>query len=111
MALAELIKGMHAAEVKAGRKGWIDPKQVDRIVTPHGTARSSFKDWCREATSYPDIVSEKALGHTDKDKVRAAYARSDLLEKRRPMMARWSSFCASRPSGGNVVLFNQTKAA
>jgi integrase len=61
--------------------------------TVHGTARSSFKDWCSEQTSFPDFLSEMALAHVEGDKARAAYARSDLLERRRELMAAWAAFC------------------
>ena len=43
--------------------------------------RSAFKDWASEATRFPDYLSEAALAHASADKVRAAYARSDLFEK------------------------------
>ena len=39
-----------------------------------------------------------ALAHSDKDKVRAAYAREDMLEQRRPMMDAWGEHCAKAPS-------------
>ncbi len=47
----------------------------------------------RQTTSYPDYLSELALAHVDRDKTRAAYARGDLLEERRPMMEAWGKFC------------------
>jgi len=59
--------------------------------TPHGF-RSSFKDWASEVTAFPDFVSEAALAHISADKVRAAYARSDLFQKRREMMEAWADF-------------------
>ena len=68
-------------------------RRMGRSETPHGL-RSSFKEWSLSA-GYPDYLSEKALAHVDKDKVRAAYARSDLLEERRPMMDAWAKFVTS----------------
>lgn len=62
-----------------------------RAVVPHGF-RSTFKAWTL-ARAFPDHLSERALAHTDKDKVRAAYARGDLLEERRPMMEAWAKYC------------------
>ncbi|HXO70915.1 MAG TPA: site-specific integrase [Bradyrhizobium sp.] len=61
---------------------------------PHGF-RSSFKDWCAEATNYPGEVSEAALWHVVADKVEAAYQRGDLFEKRRRLMSDWARFCNS----------------
>ena len=59
---------------------------------PHGM-RSSFRDWCSE-TGVRREVAEAALAHVVKNKVEAAYARSDLLESRREVMERWSEYLA-----------------
>lgn len=63
-------------------------------LTVHGF-RSSFRDWCAEATSHADIVCEMALAHTIGDKVEAAYRRGELFEKRRKLMQDWEEFCLS----------------
>lgn len=61
-------------------------------VTAHGF-RSTFKDWTMECTSFPNEVSEMALGHAVGDKVEAAYRRGDLFEKRRELMQAWGQTC------------------
>ena len=61
-------------------------------VTAHGF-RSSFKDWARECTDFEDELSEIALAHQVGDSTWRAYARSDLIEKRRKMMADWEQQC------------------
>jgi len=69
-----------------------------RVATVHGF-RSSFRDWCSER-GYPRDLAERALAHTVKDKVEAAYHRTDLFEQRRPMMQAWADFVhppANRP--------------
>lgn len=73
-------------------------------VTVHGF-RSTFKDWCRDRTRFENYVSEAALAHASGDKIEAAYARSDVLDKRRKLMDAWAAFCASPPAtvGGEVV--------
>ena len=71
-------------------------------VTVHGF-RSAFKDWASEATSFPDYLSEAALAHASADKVRAAYARSDLFEKRRELMEAWAQHCQCEASSAEVV--------
>ncbi|TDT41497.1 integrase [Halospina denitrificans] len=91
--LSKLIKDMHAADLKRGGDGYTDPKQDNRIATPHGTARSSFKEWARKATRYPDEYSEIALAHVNTDETRSAYARDELLAERRPMMQEWARYC------------------
>ncbi len=58
---------------------------------PHGF-RSSFRDWAAETTDAPREVMEAALGHVTGSATEAAYARTDLLERRRPLMQRWSDY-------------------
>lgn len=65
-------------------------------ATVHGF-RSSFRTWAAEATSYPEDLAEKALAHEEEDKVVAAYKRTDLFEKRRPMMDDWAVFLDGAP--------------
>jgi len=59
-------------------------------AVPHGF-RSSFRDWCGE-TGQPREVAEACLAHTVKSKVEAAYARSDLLNRRRFLMQDWADY-------------------
>ena len=63
--------------------------------------RTSFRTWTQEKTNYPREIAETALAHSLKDKSEAAYARSDLLEKRAEMMEAWAQFINS--SGSDVV--------
>jgi len=69
-------------------------------ATAHGF-RASFRVWAQERTNIPREVCEAALAHTVKDKAEAAYARSDLFEKRRELMERWARYLDSQPA--NVV--------
>ena len=62
---------------------------VDAV--PHGF-RSSFRDWAAEQTNAPHAVMEAALAHRVKGQAEAAYARSDLLEKRRILMDEWADY-------------------
>lgn len=66
-------------------------KRLGYNVTIHGM-RSTFRDWADERTDAPHHVCEKALAHTIKNQAEAAYRRSDLLEKRRPLMEQWAAF-------------------
>ena len=63
-------------------------------LTTHGF-RSSFRDWCSEATAYPRDVAEMALAHAIPDKTEAAYRRGDLFDKRTRMMRDWANYCAT----------------
>jgi integrase len=96
MTLAKVIKDIHASDTKAGRAGFTDPRQADKVATPHGF-RSTFRDWVAETTHYPHTVAEMALAHTIKNAAEAAYRRGDLFQKRRALMDDWAGFCS-----GNV---------
>ena len=69
--------------------------------TIHGF-RSTFRDWAGERTDAPHAVMERALAHAVADAVEAAYARSDLLERRRALMAAWGRFVGGT-AGAKVV--------
>lgn len=60
-------------------------------AVPHGF-RSSFRDWAGEQTAHPREVIEFALAHVIKDKAEAAYARSDLYQKRCGLMEDWAYY-------------------
>jgi integrase len=72
-------------------------------LTAHGF-RSSFRDWCAEATSYPREVAEAALAHSVESKAEAAYRRGDLFEKRRRLMEEWGEFCGHLPTSTAEVV-------
>lgn len=60
-------------------------------ITAHGF-RSAFSDWAAENGVFEAELVERALAHVEKDKVRRAYARSDLLDRRRALMQQWAQF-------------------
>ena len=66
-------------------------KDLDIAAVPHGF-RSSFRDWAAEETDHPREVVEAALAHVVRNKVEAAYARSDLFERRRTLMDDWGAY-------------------
>ena len=73
-------------------------RAFDATATVHGF-RSAFREWAAEQTSVPAAVCELALAHVNKDRVEAAYQRSDLFEKRRALMLAWAHYV----SAGNHV--------
>jgi integrase len=98
MALSMLVRGMSLDGLDPNElPRWQDVE--NRPVVPHGF-RASFRGWTR-AHGWPDHLGELALAHVDKDKVRAAYARDDLLEERREMMVAWGEYGTS---GRKIVL-------
>jgi integrase len=80
-------------------------------ATTHGTARSTFKDWASERTTFANEVSEMALAHSIGDETEAAYRRGELLRKRAQLMEAWSRFLLTPPADGNVVPIGRRKAA
>lgn len=89
MTLSATMKRMHESAVKAGGKGWLDPRS-GRPAVPHGL-RSTFRDWSAEQGVDRDMA-EIALAHNVGSEVERAYRRSDMVERRRAMMAEWSAF-------------------
>lgn len=63
-------------------------KTLKRAVTMHG-CRSTFRDWAEETGQNP-TATERCLMHEEPNKTTRAYQRSDLLEKRRPLMQAWA---------------------
>ena len=53
---------------------------------------SGFRMWAAECTNIPREVAELDLGHFNKDRVEAAYQRSDLFDKRRELMDQWADY-------------------
>lgn len=71
-------------------------------ITVHGF-RSTFRDWAGETTGFPREVIESALAHRLKDRAEAAYARSDLFDKRRDLMEAWANVATANDPAQNVI--------
>jgi integrase len=61
-------------------------------ITAHGF-RATFRTWADEVATVPHAVIEQAMGHQVGTQVERAYRRTDVLEKRRELMATWGAFC------------------
>lgn len=93
-------KGQHISDVAmiklVRRMGHSD-------IAVHGF-RATFKTWASERTAYPDPLVEMCLAHAVGNAVEAAYRRTDLLDKRRRLMAEWATYCTTpTPVAGEVV--------
>ena len=53
-------------------------------------------------TDHPREVVEAALAHVVKDKVEAAYRRTDLFERRRRLMEEWGEYLSGRIGGSGA---------
>jgi integrase len=65
-------------------------------VTVHGL-RATFASWGQD-TDRPADLCEQALAHAIGNQVRRAYARSDVLDLRRCLMAEWAAFLTRPPA-------------
>ena len=67
-------------------------------ATVHGF-RTAFQTWASEQTDAAHEIMELCLAHTVGSLVGRAYARSDLLEKRRRLMNEWASLVFETVAG------------
>lgn len=88
--LGKVMRTMHEADLERGGPGYVDAKTKAPAV-PHGL-RSCFRVWVTERTDFDGDMAEIALAHKVGSKVRQAYDRSDMVEKRRKMMVAWGEF-------------------
>jgi integrase len=78
------------------KKGVISDMTMGRLMErmgvaarPHGF-RSSLRNWLAEATDAPHEVVESCLAHVVGGTVQRACRRTDYLDQRRVLMARWA---------------------
>ncbi len=112
LSIIEPLKAMQSNHVFEGQKRHKPLSNMSMLmllrrmqvegVTVHGF-RSTFRDWASEVANVPREVAEKSLAHSVGSDVERAYARSDLLDKRRILMERWSLYVTN--SGGEVIDF------
>lgn len=71
------------------------------IATVHGF-RATASTILNESGFKPDVI-ERQLAHVERNKVRAAYHRSEYLEERKQMMQWWADFIEGMQNNNNVV--------
>lgn len=96
MSLSACMKRIH--EARDG--GYLDVR-TGRPAVPHGL-RSTFRDWAAE-TGIDRDVAELTLAHRVGSDVERAYRRSDMLDRRRRVMAAWTAFLKGEQRRGDVV--------
>ncbi|WP_424940427.1 tyrosine-type recombinase/integrase [Aliiroseovarius sp. S253] len=109
LAILEPLKAMASIYVFEGQKRHRPLSNMSMLMllrrmgregfTVHGF-RSSFRDWASEAANAPRELAEAALAHQIGNDVERAYARSDLLERRRDMAGDWCRFVESKTTRG-----------
>jgi integrase len=88
MTISAVMRRIHAADLKAGRTGYLD-RDSQRPAVPHGL-RSTFRQWAAKQ-GYPRDMAEMALAHWIGSEVERAYQRHDMLDRRREMMQAWAA--------------------
>ena len=107
---AEELRGASGLVFPSARDKPLSDMTLSKLVKEQGFDvhvhgfRTSFRTWAQEQTNFPREVAEAALAHVVKDKAEAAYARSDMFEKRRRMMESWAGFLQARH--GELVRLN-----
>jgi integrase len=76
-------------------------KRLGIAATSHGF-RATASTILNEAGFRADAI-ERQLAHVERNKVRAAYHRSEYLEERAKMMQWWADYLDGLRQGGNVV--------
>jgi integrase len=90
MALSAVIRRMNADRPKGVPLPWRDAD--GRGAVPHGF-RATFRTWVDDTRPEDAEAAEKALAHEDANKVAGAYRRSDLFDRRAPLMNAWAEWC------------------
>jgi integrase len=105
LAILEPLKAMASVYVFEGQKRHRPLSNMSMLMllrrmgrdgfTVHGF-RSSFRDWASEAANAPRELAKAALAHQVGSNVERAYARSDLLERRRELLMNWTLYLCGR---------------
>jgi integrase len=72
----------------------IDKKLVPWKCSAHGM-RSSFRDWCGDASDFAREVCEACLAHVSGSATERSYRRGSTFEKRREVMESWADYLHS----------------
>lgn len=103
MALSAVVKRMNG---EAEPPPWRDAE--GRPVVPHGF-RASFRTWVDDTRPEDADAAERALAHEDANAVRGAYRRSDLFDRRAPLMRTWAEWCtelSAKPARARTTTTN-----
>lgn len=98
-AIEQFLKGIHVIKLSMDGQGWVDKNVLNKKgqpsrITPHGTARATFRTWAEESHKH-EKASELCLLHLPKDIYGGAYKRGLFEKERREIMQEWGDFCIS----------------
>ena len=99
MALSAVVRRMNENRPEGAPAPWRDAD--GREAVPHGS-RATFRTWVDDTRPGEADAAEKALAHEDANQVRDRYRRSDLFDRRIPLMEAWAEWCcaAAAPAAG-----------
>ena len=98
-ALSAVMLRMNADRPDGVAAPWCDPD--GRKAVPHGW-RATFRTWVDDTRPEDTVAAERALAHEDSNKVSGAYRRSDLFDRRKPLMKAWAAHCEGTAKGRGV---------
>ncbi|WP_284265523.1 tyrosine-type recombinase/integrase [Bradyrhizobium iriomotense] len=68
-------------------------KRMKVAATSHGLARAGFETWADECSTADDQIINAVMSHgKQRGKLKAAYSRGQLLQKRRALMQDWADY-------------------
>ena len=98
-ATEQFLKGIHVIKLSMDGQGWVDKNVLNKKgqpsrITPHGTARATFRTWAEESHKH-EKASELCLLHLPKDIYGGAYKRGLFEKEKREIMQEWEDFSIS----------------
>ena len=108
MALSAVIRRMNEARLEGAPPPWRDAD--GRAAVPHGF-RATFRTWVDDTRPGDADAAERALAHEDANQVRDRYRRSDLFDRRVPLMDAWAAHCGAAPRAATARTARQRKAS
>ena len=102
--LTKCIKDLHRRQKAIDGIGWVDPNEFNagqpRRITPHGTARASFKTWANDASGYQhpefkESTLESCLDHRH-ERYANAYDREQAFGDMKKVFDAWGKYCYSK---------------
>jgi integrase len=97
MSLSAVMRRMNTDRPESAPAPWRDAD--GREAVPHGF-RATFSTWVDDTRPEAREAAERALAHEIENRVSGAYRRSDLFDRRMPLMRDWATHCLSGAAPG-----------
>jgi integrase len=90
-AFKRIIQQVSQIDKACGGSGFLDNGPEHRLMTPHGTARGTFRSWVTNQGK--DVELAELCLHHSLGKVRDAYQHDPAVERRRVLLEEWADWC------------------